>query len=298
MSAPQTKATSNIGKREIIRALWQLAKPSIVFFVLLTTGVGFFLASALPMDMVLLLHTLLATGLVGAGSLALNQWMERQADGRMPRTAGRPIPAGRISAFAGFVWGTFLTMAGLAYLLLRINLIAASVAALTVATYLFAYTPLKRKTSLCILAGAVSGALPPLIGWSASTGSLSSGAWTLFAIMYLWQIPHFLAIAWRYRDEYQVAGFLVLSESELNGPGLGRRMFFYSLALLFASLLPTVVGLTGSFYFIGALLIGMAYLALNTASLSTLNESAPVLFRASLIYIVLLFSFMVIDKII
>ena len=283
--------------RARVRDYLELAKPRLVSLVLLSAAVGFFLASRGPVDVPLLLATFFGTAFVAAGSMTLNQWMEREEDARMIRTAARPLPAGRLQPAEALVFGIVLSLCGLAVLFWTVNPVSALLAALTLASYLFLYTPLKRKTTLCTIVGAVPGALPPLIGCAAVQGRPSFEAWILFAVIFLWQMPHFLAIAWLYRDDYAAAGFRMLSVDDPAGRQVGRQIILYSLALLPASLLPSAAGLTGPVYFLTALVLGIGFIALAFRSAGRMAQNARPLFRASVIYLALLLVLMVLDKI-
>lgn len=274
----------------------ELAKPRVVSLVLLSTAVGFFLASPRPINFSVLFHALFGTALVAAGAMALNQWMERDRDGLMARTENRPLPARRMQPSEALSFAVLLTAAGLAVLAGLQHSGAAMLAFLTLASYVFAYTPLKSKTSLCTIVGALPGALPTLIGWTAAAGRPSYEGWILFFILFLWQMPHFLAIAWIYREEYAAARFCMLSVSDPDGRCVARQILLYSLALLPVSLLPTLAGQTGLLYFLTALVLGAGFIALGATGLKRLDQNAPLLFRASLVYLTLLLVLMVVDK--
>ena len=277
--------------------LFELTKPSITGLVLVTALAGSILAEAGLRDWLLLLHMLLGTGLSAAGASALNQYIERDVDGLMRRTQNRPLPQGRVHPRLALAFGLGLSVAGVLYLTLLVNGLAAAVAAFTVASYLLIYTPSKRTTWLSTLIGAVPGAMPPVIGWAAVRGQLDTGAWALFAIMFLWQIPHFLAIAWMYRNDYARAGFPVLPVCDPEGGRTARLISWNCIALLLVSLWPTWLGLTGRLYFVGALVLGIAFLAfgLATAVYKT-NLSARRLLVASVIYHPLLLALILLDS--
>ena len=274
----------------------ELSKARLVSLVLLSMAVGFFLGSPAGMDMPLFLVSLFGTAFVAAGSMSLNQWMERYEDAGMPRTAGRPIPAGRMQPSEALLFGIGTSMAGLLILFFAVNSVSAFLAALTLVSYLLLYTPLKRKTSLCTVVGALPGAIPPLIGWAAATGKTPFEAWLLFTIIFLWQMPHFLAIAWICRREYESAGFKMLSVTDPTGGQVGRQIILYSLALLPVSLLPSIIGLTKSFYFFGALILGAWISYLSITGSRDLDRRARPFFRASILYLALLLILMVADK--
>jgi heme o synthase len=276
---------------------YELTKFRLVSLVLLSCAVGFFLASPGPVDVPLMMLTLVGTGLVASGSMSLNQWMERSLDARMVRTATRPLPAGRLHPLEAFIFGIFLSVAGLALLFFAVNLEATVLAAITTLSYVLLYTPLKTKTSLCTIVGAIPGAIPPLIGWSAVTGQPTYGAWLLFAIIFLWQMPHFLAIAWFCRKDYANAGFRMLSVEDTVGDQVGRQIILYSVALLPVSLLPSIVGLTGALYFFGAFFMGVGFIIFTFLSLKKIDQKVRLLFRLSILHLFLLLLLMVIDKV-
>ena len=294
-----------MGRTDRLDRVWQrslafleLTKPRIVSLVLITTCVGFYLASLGVTDYRLLLHTLLGTALAAGGTLALNQVLEREADAKMRRTQLRPLPDGRVQPVEAFVFGTLVTVAGLVYLAWTVNLASAAVTTAIVVSYLGAYTPLKKTTSLCTLIGAVPGALPPVIGWAAVRGSIDLEAWILFAIMFLWQMPHSLAIAWLYRDDYARAGFQLLPVINPDGKSTGRQVTSHCLALLAVGLLPTLVGLAGPLYFCVAFGLGSMFLWYSVRlALARSPESARRLLFASLIYLPLLLAVMAFDKV-
>ena len=264
----------------------ELTKPRLTSLVLLTTLVGFHAASRSPLDVRLLMHTLIGTALVVAGAAVLNQYLERDVDALMRRTAGRPIPSGRVAPEDALAFGVLLSIAGLLYLAAGVRLIAALLAALSLGAYLFAYTPMKRRTSLCTLVGGIPGALPPMIGWAAARGTLEGGAWILGAILFLWQQPHFLAIAWLYREDYAAAGLPMLPVVDDGGRSTGRQAMLYALALVPVSLLPVMHGYAGSSYFAGALLLGCLFFACGAALAAARSHAAARrLFLASLAYL-------------
>ena len=274
-----------------------LFKARLTFLVLLTTLVGFYLGFRGRADYLLMLHTLLATALVAAGAAALNQWLERAYDAKMRRTRGRPLPCGRLQPQTVLSVGAAAAAIGLAYLVLAVNLTTGLLGAFTLGSYLFIYTPLKRVTWLNTAVGAVPGALPPLMGWTAARGELSVEGWALFAIVALWQMPHFLAIAWIYRDDYAQAGFKMLPVVDPQGRRTGRQAFGHTLVLLPLSLCPFVFKLTGPLYLVGALLLGLAFLwfALHFSRHLTVPRARQ-LFYASILYLPLLLALMVLDK--
>lgn len=275
-----------------------LTKPRVVLMVVVTTMVGYYLGSSGATDYFRLLSTVIGTALAAAGTLALNEFIERDLDARMERTRFRPLPDGRLRPTEALAFGSAMTLAGLIYLLLGVGALPATVTAATVVLYLFAYTPLKLRSSLCMVVGAIPGALPPVTGWVAARGEFGAGASVLFAILYLWQLPHTLAIARLYQADYARAGVRVLPVVDPGGMSTERQIVAGCLALLTVGLLPTLVGLTGPVYFFGALLLGMGLLACGTLqALSRTGPTARRLMFASLLYLPLLLGLMVLDKV-
>ena len=274
-----------------------LTKPRVVAMVLVTTAVGFHLGSAGSPLFLRLLYTLAGTALAAGGTLALNQYMERDVDAQMDRTRHRPLPEGRVHPGEALVLGCVLLVAGVGVLALAVEPLAAVVTAAIAITYLFVYTPLKRVSSLCSLVGAVPGALPPVAGWAAARGTLGPEPWILFAIMFLWQIPHTLAIGRMYRDDYARAGIRVLPVVDRDGRTTGLQAVCTCLALLPVALLPTVVGLAGTAYFVVALVLGLAFLwsAVGLAQRGSSADARRLLF-ASLVYLPVVLAVMALDK--
>jgi protoheme IX farnesyltransferase len=286
------------GTRRRLADFLTLAKPRVVLMVVLTTLVGYYLGEAADLDYLRLVHVLVGTALAAGGTLALNQFLERDVDAQMLRTRGRPLPDGRLQPGEAAAFGGLVTVAGLAYLLVTAGPAAAAITAATSALYLGVYTPLKQVSPLCTVLGAVPGALPPVAGWVAARGELGVGAGVLFAILFLWQLPHTLAIARLYRDDYARAGIRVLPVVDPDGGSTERQIVTGCLALHAAGLLPTLVGLTGGVYFFGALLLGALFLVFGTAQ--ALRPSAPAARRvviASVIYLPLLLALMAFDKV-
>ena len=275
----------------------ELTKPRITLLVLATTMVGFYLAAPASIPLVLLSHTLLGIGLVAGGASALNMWLERRLDSLMRRTAGRPLPSGRLQSGHALSFALVLSGAGLVYLFLWVNHLTSALAAITVLAYLFLYTPLKTRTWLCTLVGAVPGALPPILGWIAATGKISLGGILLFVIVFLWQLPHFYAIGWMYREDYARAGFPMLPVIDTTGRRTGWQASAYILALIPVTLLPTAAGLAGSLYLAGAVLSGICFLVCGVL-FARLRDfvSARRLFVVSVFYLPLLMALLVIDK--
>ncbi|HWF44432.1 MAG TPA: heme o synthase [Candidatus Kapabacteria bacterium] len=289
--------TPSFNWRQLLRDFYDLSKPGIGFYSLITTAAAFWLASA-EINIPLLIHTILATGLVTCGGGALNQVIEVEADGQMRRTENRPLPSGRIPLMMGLAFGVGASIAGVLYMLIFVGSLAAMLSVATLAGYLFVYTPLKKKTHLSTLIGAFPGAFPILIGWVAVRGSIDMRGWTLFAILFLWQIPHFLAIAWMYRKDYARAGFPMLTVVDPEGSRTSFQVLSYVLALIPVSLLPTLLHMTGPIYFVGALAIGIGFAVagIRTAALRS-NAAAKQLLFASIIYLPVLLALMVFDKI-
>ncbi len=275
----------------------ELAKPRLTGLATATSLIGFLLGSTGPVDWIKLCVTLVGTVLVGAGAGTLNQYLERESDGQMERTKNRPLPSGRIHPDSALAFGVFCSIAGLLLLTCGAHPLAGKLAAITLISYLFIYTPLKRHTALCTLVGAIPGAIPPLMGWVAARGRLGLEGWLLFSILFLWQLPHFLAIAWTYREDYAKAHFKMLPVLDPDGGSTGRQIVLYCLALLFVSLLPTFFGLTGPVYFLWALLSGGAFLGcgLKTARARS-GASARRLFLASILYLPGILFMMTLDR--
>ena len=246
----------------IARDYLELSKSRIVLMVVITTASGFLFA-AKTVDPLLLLHALIGTALVAAGTNALNQYVERDHDLKMHRTRTRPLPAGRITPGAALLFSSAIAVAGTLYLGFLVNWLTALLGAFTLTSYIFVYTPLKRMSTVCTIIGAIPGAVPPLMGWTAATDELGLGGWIAFAILFLWQLPHFMAISWMYRDDYARGGFAMLSVRDEDGAAVARQAVLYSLALLAVSVLPWFFGLAGVAYLIGAVLCGGFMLAMS-----------------------------------
>ena len=278
--------------------LMELVKARLSVLTVATAMAGFALGVRDTWSWLLLASTLVGTALSAAGAAALNQWWERDLDARMKRTRERPLPAGRMAASDALLTGVVLSVSGVLLLALFANLLAAGLAAATIIFYILIYTPLKRVTALNTIVGAVPGALPPLIGWTAARGSINAEGLTLFAILFLWQMPHFLAIAWLYRADYAQAGFKMLSENDETGAVTGRQAFIYALALLAVSLLPSVFFDYSAVYFYGALLLGAGFasMAANFAVSGGSIPAARWLFLGSIAYLPLLLGLMVLAR--
>lgn len=278
--------------------LAELVKARLSLLTLATAMAGFALGVRETWDWLLLSATLGGTALCAGGAAALNQWCESEHDARMKRTRNRPLPAGRMTSSDALLAGLVLSIVGVACLAFFANTLSAALAAATIVFYILVYTPLKRVTTLNTIIGAVPGALPPLIGWTASHGSINAEGLTLFAILFLWQMPHFLAIAWLYRDDYAQAGFKMLSEGDESGALTGRQAVVYSLALLVVSLLPSVFFGYSAVYFYGALLLGVGFSALagRFAASGGSIPAAKALFLGSIAYLPLLLGLTVLAR--
>lgn len=295
-AAPASLVARGAGAGAHARAFFELTKPGITAFVLVVAGASFYLASPSGAPLLPLLAALLGTGLSTAGSLALNQYLERDVDAIMERTRGRPLPSGRVRPRQALVFGVILVMAGIVYLAAMVGAVPAAMAALTAGLYVFLYTPLKRRTPLCTLVGAVPGASPTLVGWTAATGHLETGAWVLFGILYLWQLPHVLAISWMLRTDFGRAGFLILPVLDRDGYRTGPQVVLHSAALIPVSLLPAVLGIAGATYFFGALALGLLFFAAAAPAARKMTDRlARRVFFGSLIYLPALLSLMTAD---
>ena len=282
------------------RARWlpyaELTKPSLTSLVLITTGLGYLLGSRGPLDWGGLAAAIVGTALVGGGANGLNQWWETERDARMVRTRSRPFPTRRISVRGGIAFSVAITVAGVVLLAWRTNPLTAALAFLSWAVYLFVYTPLKPRTTLNTLVGAISGAIPPMLGWTAAAGRLEPGAWVLFAILFVWQIPHFLAIAWLYRADYEAGGFRMLPVVDPEGRATFRVAVFYCVGLLPVTWSASLVGISGWIYLLGATLLGIGMLrhGLRLYREGT-AEAARGLFLTSIAYLPTLFLVMLLD---
>jgi protoheme IX farnesyltransferase len=283
-----------------IAAFVELAKPRILALVLVANAVGFYLALPLGSDwtaLVVLVHTLVGTALVVAGANALNQYGEVDHDARMDRTADRPLPSGRLGGGEALAFGVTACTVGTFYLVVFTNPLTGMLAAASCANYVFIYTPLKRRTSLCVFAGAVSGALPPVIGWTAAAGELQLGAWMLFAIVFFWQLPHFASIAWLFRDDYARAGFPMIPVVDALGVRLDVHVITHTITLLIASLLPALYGGAGPAYALGAMALGLAFLGCSAMFVrDKTSRIARCHVLASIIYLPALFALMMLDR--
>jgi protoheme IX farnesyltransferase len=276
---------------------WALTKPEVNFLILITTFVSFHLASSPSATRTLtMIHTLVGTLLVASGAATLNQFLERSFDAKMRRTARRPLAAGRLSPLHVLWFGIALSVAGALYLA-ALNRLTALLAVMTLVGYLFLYTPLKRKTPLCTLVGAFPGAVPPLIGWAAARGRLDPEAWALYLIVFLWQFPHFMAIAWMYREDYLRAGYRVLPAQRSRARFVTWQSFVFSLALVPVALLPAVTRDSGAVYSVGAALLSLVFLYFSERfAFHRSNTTARQLLVSSILYLPLLFTLLVLDK--
>lgn len=286
-----------ITPRERIAAFIELTKPRITFLIVLTSAAGFYLGSGGAVNYGLLLSAMFGITLLSSGVATINQYMERDLDGLMRRTADRPLPSGRLLPWEALAFGAALILLAEVYLAVLVNPLTALLGLTVIAGYLFGYTPLKTKTSLSTLVGAFPGAVPPLIGWTAASGQLSLEAWVLFAILFLWQFPHFLAIAWMYREDYARAGILMLPVVEPEGRVTRQQIVIYTLMLLPVSLLPYALGISGKIYLVGAAALGLLFLYSSVrAAISLSRQEARRLLLASVIYLPLLFILMVLNR--
>lgn len=285
----------------MMRDYIELTKPRITWLILMSTGVGYFFG--LPshawreINWLLLLHTILGTGLIASGTAALNQWYERAADLKMHRTAGRPLPSGRLTASRALAFGIALSVAGFVELWLGVNLLSGLIGAFTLASYLFLYTPMKQRTWWSTTVGAIPGAMPPMIGYAAAAGAITRESWVLFAILFLWQFPHFYSIAWMYKEDYARAGIRMLPVVEPDCRSTARQIVLYGIALIPVSLVPGMLGMTGRIYLVGALILGLVYLysGVRVALDRTLVRARAVLLT-SVLYLPLIYGLMLLDR--
>jgi heme o synthase len=278
-----------------------LTKPRITWLILMSTGVGYFFGlravSLWQIHWWALLHAIVGTGLIASGTAALNQWYEREADAKMRRTAQRPIPAGRLDANRALAFGISLSVAGFAELAWFVNLLSGLLGLATLVSYLFLYTPLKQRSWLSTTVGAFPGAMPPMIGFAAASGTLTTEAWVLFAILFLWQFPHFYAIAWMYRDDYARANIRMLPVVEPDGQSTARQIIFFASLLIPVSLAPGLLGMSGKLYLLGALALGVWFLysGVRAATERTILRARGVLL-VSVFYLPLLYGLMLLDR--
>ena len=291
----QTEVRSS--RSGLIRDLVELVKARLTLLVLVTTAVGFYLGAEGPINFAALLHTVFGTAAAAAGAAALNQWWEYKLDALMQRTRSRPVPAGRMRPRVAVLLGTALSIFGVAYLAFVCNALSAALAAMTIIIYIFAYTPLKRVSTFNTALGAVPGALPPMIGWAAARGTLNAGAWMLFAILFFWQLPHFFAIAWMYRDDYTRAGFQMISSDDRTGERSASQSVFFCMLLFIVAGLPAFLGIATVFYLLTELILGAVFVAVAMRFLKTrARADARRLFITSIIYLPLLLGALVLSK--
>lgn len=277
--------------------LMELVKARLTLLVLLTTAVGFYLGAEQSVNWMALFHTVLGTAAAAAGAAALNQWWEHKLDARMQRTQSRPVPTGRMPPTEALIIGNVLGIFGVAYLAFLCNALSAILAAITIIIYIFGYTPLKLVSTFNTALGAVPGGLPPMIGWAAARGTLSAGAWMLFAIMFFWQLPHFFAIAWMYRDDYARAGFQMISSDDRTGERSASQSVFFCMILFVIAGLPAFIRMATVFYLFAELILGALFIAAAMRFLKTRTRTdARRLFIASIIYLPLLLGALVLCK--
>ncbi len=294
----QTASVAAVSASRRAVDFFELTKPRIVLMVLITAFVGYYAGSGRVPDYLELLQMLIGTGLAAGGTLTLNQFLERDVDAKMDRTRHRPLPDGRVLPQDALWFGILLTLLGLGYLAAAVNGLSAAVAAAITLSYLLLYTPMKRMSSLCVPVGAVPGALPPVIGWVAARGELSVDAWVLFAILFLWQIPHTLAIAYLYQADFARAGIQFLPVIEPDGESTHRQILIHCAALLVVSLLPTLIGLAGASYFVAAFVLGAGFIASGIRlAMAPSRAGARRLLFASLIYLPALLLIMALDRV-
>ncbi len=277
---------------------YELTKPGIAGFVTILAGVSFYVGARGRAELLPIMHTLLGTALATAGALALNQYAEREVDARMARTRTRPLPSGRMEPREALSFGALLLAVGVGYLGGTVGWLPALLTALSAAAYLLAYTPLKSRTYLATLVGAVPGAFPALIGWTAATGRIDLGAVVLFGIAFLWQLPHVLALAWLLREDYARVGFFLSPPTDANGGRIGRHMVYHSVSLLVLSVFPTLLGITGRVYLAGAIALALAMLTLTGfAAIRMTSQRARRVFLFSLLYQPFLMIFLLLDTV-
>ena len=273
-----------------------LTKPRITWLILMSTGIGYFFGAKSGWHLLTLFHTMLWTGLLASGTATLNQWFEREADAKMRRTQARPLPSGRMQEEKALLFGLLISAAGFFDLQLGVNPLAALLGAVTLASYLFVYTPLKRQSPHSTTIGAIPGAMPPLIGYAAASGKLTWEAWILFAILFVWQFPHFYAIAWMYREDYERAGIRMLPVVEPDGLSTARRILWCSAALIPISLVPKFLAMTGNLYLVGASIMGLLFVYAGVrVSFDRTRQQARRVLLASVVYLPVLYGLMLFD---
>jgi protoheme IX farnesyltransferase len=300
-SSPQTASLEvpRTSVRIVLADLAEMTKPGITLMVVLTAGLGFLLAGGETFSFLLLVYTLLGTGLVSGGASALNHVLERDTDALMRRTANRPLPTGRMDPDAALLFGVAVAVAGVLVLYFAVNPLTALLGVVALAGYVFVYTPLKRVSSLATIIGAIPGAIPPMMGWSAVRGELDLAAWGLFGLLFFWQMPHFLAIAWLCREDYAKGGFPLLTVNDPDGTRTARQAVLWGVALIPVSLLPSALGLMGGLYFAGALVLGLVYLGFGLAfARSRSTAGARWLMLASILYFPAVLLVMLLDRVV
>jgi protoheme IX farnesyltransferase len=284
-----------------MRSYLELTKPRITWLILMSTGIGYFFGlpshTLFDINLLLLLHTIIGTALIASGTAALNQWYEREADLKMHRTAARPLPSGRLDATHALLFGAMLSLTGFLELYFGANSLAAWIGAFTLGSYLFLYTPLKQRTWWSTTIGAIPGAMPPMIGYAAAAGAITRESWVLFAILFLWQFPHFYSIAWMYKEDYARAGIQMLPVVEPDCRSTARQIVLYGIALIPVSLVPAILGMSGRIYFVGALVLGLWFLysGVRVAMERTLARARGVLIT-SVLYLPLIYGLMLLDR--
>src|SRR6202011_4832310 len=292
-SQPETRGALS----GFIRDVTELIKARLTLLVLLTTAVGFYLGAEGPINWTALLHTVLGTAAAAAGAAALNQWWEYKLDAMMQQKQFRPVPAGGMGPTEAVVIGSVLSIFGVVYLVFVCNALSAALAAITIIIYIFAYTPLKLVSTFNTALGAIPGALPPMIGWAAARGTLDAGAWMLFAILFFWQLPHFFAIAWMYRDDYARAGFQMISSDDATGARSASQSVFFCMILFVVAGLPAFIRMATVFYLLAELVLGGIFIAVAMRFLKTRTRGdARRLFITSIIYLPLLLGALVLSK--
>jgi len=275
----------------------ELVKARLTLLVLLTTAVGFYLGAEPPVDYIALFHVVLGTAAAAAGAAALNQWWERRLDALMHRTRTRPIPAGRMRPLEAFALGVVLSIFGIGYLAIACNVLSAVLAAITITIYIFAYTPLKRMSTANTAVGAIPGAIPPMVGWAAARGTIDPGAWSLFAILFFWQLPHFFSVSWMYRDDYVRAGFQMISSGDETGTRSASQSVFFCMLLLLVSGIPAFIGIVSFTYLAVELILNGLFIFTAMRFLRTQTRTdARRLFLASIIFLPLLLITLVVTK--
>ena len=292
-----TARTTELSQSNKLGAYISLTKPDVSFLVLMTTGAGFYMGVRGPIDWLHMLHVVFGTTMIAAGTAALNHYIERESDRYMRRTASRPLPTGQLTPAEALRFGVALGIAGAIDLYFVAGYLACLLGVITSVSYLLAYTPLKKRTVWATFVGAIPGAIPPMIGWTAATGKLDAGAWLLFAILFFWQFPHFHAISWMYREDYARAGILMLPVVDKDGTRTFRQIVLYAAMLVAVSLLPAIMGFAGVLYFFGALVMctALVQVCLWAAHAKT-NSRAKWLMHATVAHIPLLLVWMIVDK--